>query len=244
MKILILGLDEGFNRSSSGYTDTIILASFSSLKKKLVLLSIPRDLWVQAPNQNGSRIGSVYKIAEAQELGKGPSSITTIVSKSFQISIHYYVLVRMQGFISIINSLGGVDITLLQSTAGYPTGITHLDGQAALAFVRDRAETDDFARMNQAQILIKGIVIRAFKFQVWSKLPQVLRVLKESMKSNIPFWMWPQIALMILYARLNGMESYTITRNMVIPKITPQGEQVIEPDWNKVKALTNTIFEK
>jgi len=244
MKILILGLDEGFNRSSSGYTDTIILTSISSLKSNLVLLSIPRDLWVQTSDQEGNRIGSVYKIAEANELGKGLDSITTIVSKSFQIPIHYHVLVRMQGFIRIIDSLGGVDITLLQPTAGYPIGITHLDGRAALAFARDRAETDDFARMHQAQILVEGIITSAFKFQVWSKLPQVLRTVKESIESNIPFWVWPQTAFMILYAHLSGIEGFTITRDMVIPKITPQGEQVIEPDWNKIRALTLKIFDK
>lgn len=244
MKILVLGLDEGFNRSSSGYTDTIILTSISSIHSKLVLLSIPRDLWVQTPEKEGIRIGSVYKIVEANKSGNGPTTITAIVNKSFQVPVHYHVLVRMQGFMNIIDALGGVDITLARPMAKYPIGNVHLDGQAALAFVRDRAETDDFARIHQAQILIEGIITRAFKLQVWSKLPEVLRVLKESIESNIPFWMWPQIAFMILYARLSGIEGYTITRDMVIPKITPQGEQVIEPDWNKIRTLTLKIFDK
>lgn len=244
MKILVLGLDEGFNRSSSGYTDTIILTSTPSIHSKFVLLSIPRDLWVQTPEKEGIRIGSVYKIVEAAKSGNGPIIVTAIVNKSFQVPVHYYVLVRMQGFMNIIDALGGVDITLARPLAKHPIGIMHLDGRAALAFVRDRTETDDFARMYQAQILIEGIITRALKLQVWSKLSEVLRVLKESIESNIPFWMWPQITFMILHAHRSGIEGYTITRDMVTPKITPQGEQVIEPDWNKIKTLTLKIFNQ
>ena len=179
MKLLILGLDEGFNRSSSGYTDTIILASISSINGKLVLLSIPRDLWIQTPDKEGIRIGSVYK-------DTGPTTITAIINKSFQVSVQYYILVRMQGFMNIIDALGGVDITLVQPTAKHPIGNVHLDGRTALAFARDRDKSDDFARMYQAQILIEGIIKRAFKFQVWGKLSLALRTLKESVESNIP----------------------------------------------------------
>ena len=71
----------------------------------------------------------------------------------------------MQDFISLIDSLGGVEISLSKSIAGYPVGVTHLDGQAALAFARDRAKTDDFARMFQAQILIKAIIAKVFKYK-------------------------------------------------------------------------------
>jgi LCP family protein required for cell wall assembly len=241
---LILGLDEGFNRSSSGYTDTIILTSISSINSKLVLLSIPRDLWVQTPEKEGIRIGSVYKIVEANKSGNGPTTIAAIVNKSFQVPVHYHVLVRMQGFMNIIDALGGVDITLVQPMAKYPIGNVHLDGQAALAFVRDRDEIDDFARMHQAHILIERIIIKAFKFQVWGKLPHALYTLKKSMESNIPLWIWLQLSLMVLYARLNGIESHTITRDMVTPKITPEGEQVLEPDWDRIRAFTHMIFEK
>jgi polyisoprenyl-teichoic acid--peptidoglycan teichoic acid transferase len=244
MRFLILGLDEGFNRRKPGYTDTIILASMYSPKRKLVMMSIPRDLWIPTSGREESRIGVVYTAAETKVTGKGLSAITAVVSKNFQIPVHYYVLVKMQGFMSIVDSLGGVDIVLLRPTAGYPMGVTHLDGRAALAFARDRAETDDFARMIQAQILIKGIIAQAFKVETWSKLLHVSKVLREATESNIPFWEWPRFAYVILHSYFNGIESYTITRDMVDPKITSQGEQVIEPDWDKIRALTLKIFDK
>ncbi len=244
MRFLILGLDERPGRSKPGYTDTIILVSVSSLKRNLITMSIPRDLWIQTSNREGSRIGAVYTAIETKETGKGANAITALISKSFQIPVYYYVLADMQGFIKIIDSLSGVDIVLSRPIAGYLMGITHLDGRAALAFVRDRNEIDDFSRMLQAQILINGIISKFFEVKTWSKLPQVLNTLRGATKSNVPFWKWPQFAFTIPYSYFKGIESYTITRDMVSPTITSQGEYIMKPDWDKIRVLTRRVFDK
>lgn len=244
MRFLILGLDEGLGRNKVGNTDTIILVSISSLNRNMVMMSIPRDLWIPISDQEENHIGVVYTIAEIKETGKGPDAVTALVNKSFQIPVHYYILVKMQGFISIVDSLGGVDIMLSQPMAGYPVGITHLDGQAALAFARDRSKTDDFSRMLQAQILIKAIINQIFKVKTWGKLPQILNAVRGAIEGNIPFSEWPRFAFMIMRSYLNGMDGYTITRDMVSPTTNSRGEQVIEPDWSKIRTLTLTIFDK
>lgn len=244
MRFLILGLDEGFNRSGIGYTDTIILVSISSLKRKIVLFSIPRDLWISVSDREENRIGAVYAIAETKELGEGASTVTALVDKIFQVPVHYYILVKMQGFINIVDSLGGVDITLSQPMVGYPVGITHLNGQAALAFARDRAKTDDFVRMLQSHILIKGIISQFFKVTNFRKLLQILGVLKREIKSNIPPLEWIRLTFTLIFAHPNEIESYTITREEVSPTITTLGEKVINPDWNKIRRLTQKIFGK
>ena len=170
--------------------------------------------------------------------------MTSAVSKSFQIPVHYYILVKMDGFITLVDSVGGLDLLLHQPVAHYPVGVTHLGGRAALAFARDRAETDDFARMYQAHLLIKAMLAQVFKVKVWGKLPRALKVLKAVAESNIPFWQWPYFVFMILRSYMDGTEGYTITRDMVHPKITPQGEQAIEPKWDKILALTHAIFDE
>ena len=244
MKFLILGLDEGFKRSGIGYTDTIILVSISLLKRKFVLLSIPRDLWIQVSDREENHIGAVYAIAETKATGKGASTVTALVNKVFRIPVHYFILVRMQDFIKIIDSLGGVNITLSQPMAGYPAGISNLNGHPALAFARDRANTDDFTRMFQSHVLIKGIISKIFKINTWSNLLHIFRGLKRSIESNIPFFVWVRLAFMIMFSYSNGIESYVITRKMVSPTITEQGEKVIKPDWDKIRKLTQKIFDK
>jgi LCP family protein required for cell wall assembly len=244
MRFLLLGVDEGFKRSRPGYADTIILASISARMHSAVMMSIPRDLWIPISDGEENRIAVAYTIAETNRAGKGADTLTALVSKTFQIPVHYYALVRMQGFIDIVDSLGGVDVVLAEPVARCPAGLSHLDGKAALAFARDREETDDFARMFQAQILIRAILARTSTAKVWSKLPRAINVLRRAVQSNIPFWGWLSFAPLILWVYSGGIENYAITRDMVYPRITPQGEQVIAPDWDKIRALTGTIFGK
>ena len=97
--------------------------------------------------------------------------------------------------------------------------------------------------MVQAQILIKAIIAQILKIQIWTKLPQAIYVLIKETESNIQFWKLPQLAFMILHAYMSRIESYTITRDMVYPRITPQGEQVIEPDWDKIRTLTQKMLD-
>lgn len=242
MMFLILGLDERLGRINPGYADTIILVSVSPSKRGITTMSIPRDMYISISDQEKNHIGNVYTTAEIKEPGKGAISTIYIVSKFFQVPVHYYILLNMQGFINIVDSFSGVDIILLQPTAGYPTGVTHLDGQSALAFVRHRAETDDFARMLQAQILIKGLIKKILRIQTWNKILQIIPVAIKAIKSNIPFWEWPKFAFIVLLSKKNGIKSYTITRDLVSPTITSQGEPVIEPHWDKIIALTHRLF--
>ena len=94
MKLLILGLDEGFKRNGIGYTDTIILVSISPQKNNNVMLSIPRDLWISISEKEENRLGAVYRIIEMKHAGKGASTVTALVNKLFQVQVYYYVLVK------------------------------------------------------------------------------------------------------------------------------------------------------
>ena len=244
MRFLILGVDEGFGRSKPGYTDTIILVSITSPRRKPIMMSIPRDLWISIAGQEENRICVLYTIAETKENGRGPYAVTAAVSKSFQIPVHHYVLIKMQGLIDLVDSLGGVDVAFSQPLGRYPIRFTHLDGRAALAFVRDRDETDDFARMGQAQLLINAMLERVFTFKTWIKLPRTLNTLKKVVETNISIWKWPWLTFLMLISCINGLEGHTITRAMVYPRITPQGEQVIEPNWKKIRSLTDLLLSK
>src|SRR5574340_377889 len=158
MRFLILGVDEGFKRIGPGNTDTIILAATARPEQNLVLMSIPRDLWIATSAWEGKPLAIIYTIGENEKTGHGPDAVAAVISKGFQFKVNFYLLFKMQGFIEIIDSLGGVDIVLSESVSSNSVGAKHFDGQAALAFTRDRSETDDFARMLQAQVMIKAII--------------------------------------------------------------------------------------
>ena len=148
----------------------------------------------------------------------------------------------MQGLVSAVDALSGLDIQLAEAMGGLPAGKHHLDGLSALAFVRDRSSSDDFNRMTRAQILIIAAVGKALQPTHWSALPQLAFSLLEVVDTNIPFWQWPRLLFALLRSVLFGVESQTITRDMVTPFQTSAGAQVLAPDWEAIRPLLKEMF--
>lgn len=129
-----LGEDVGGQR-----TDTIIVMRVEPKTNQILLLSIPRDLWVPL-NGTGpeDRINSAFSEGGAQEL------INT-VRAALDIDINHYVEVDFSGFRSLVDTIGGVpmyfDRPMLDEYSGLnvtAAGCVVLDGQQALAFARSR----------------------------------------------------------------------------------------------------------
>ncbi|HLE92147.1 MAG TPA: LCP family protein, partial [Anaerolineales bacterium] len=161
--ILLLGTDDSPERGTVGRTDTIILTTVVPLKPYVGMLSIPRDLWVSIPGVGEQRINTAYFFAEANEPGSGPQATMQTIRDNFGVPVRYYAVIHMLGLVSVVDSLGGVDIQLETAMGGLPAGGHHLDGSQALAFIRDRNSSDDFGRMRRAQILLSAAFGRVLK---------------------------------------------------------------------------------
>ncbi|HEY3311197.1 MAG TPA: LCP family protein [Anaerolineales bacterium] len=239
---LVLGIDGGLGRGELGRTDTIILGTVSTLRPYVGLLSIPRDLWVPIEDVGENRINTAYFYAEAAVPGSGPQAVANVVQQNFKVPVHYYVILRMDGLLDFINAMGGVDINLPAQMSGFPAGSQHLDGTKALAFARSRAGSDDFARMKQAQLLIKAVMRRVLQPEVWPRLPEIYQATKAVIITNIPFWQWPRLGVSLLRLGQDNLDTRTITREMVHPFTTNQGAQVLAPDWEAIWKVTREMF--
>lgn len=110
--ILILGSDKRNGGSiPSGLTDTILVASIGNVDKDVVLISLPRDLWVKWKGTDGmerySKINAIYA-----STGGGSDSLTSAVEEVLGMPIHYYALVTFDLFEEVVDTLGGVDVTV------------------------------------------------------------------------------------------------------------------------------------
>jgi len=240
--ILLLGTDDSPERGSVGRTDTIILATIVPLKPYVGMLSIPRDLWVNVPGVGEQRINTAYFFAESNVPGSGAGAALQTIRENFGIPVHYYVVIHMLGLREIVDALGGVEISLGSPVGGFPAGTYHLNGEEALRFVRERSNSDDFSRMLRAQILLSAMFKKAIGPSSWTLFPQFVISLTEVIETNIPVWQWPRLLFALLRAFLFGIDSQTITREMVIPFQTSQGAQVLAPDWNAINPLLRRMF--
>ncbi len=242
--ILLLGTDDSPERGAVGRTDTIILTTIVPLRPYVGMLSIPRDLWVTIPDVGEQRINTAYFFAEANQPGSGARATMQTIRDNFGVPVHYYAVIHMYGLSSAVDALGGVDIYLDESTGGLPAGTHHLNGLDALAFARERGSSDDFSRMRRSQILISAAFTKALRPSNWRTLPQFIFSLLQVIDTNIPLWQLPRLLFALLRAVLFGVNSQTITRDMVTPFQTAAGAQVLAPNWEAIHPLLNNMFGK
>ena len=240
--ILLLGTDDSPERGSLGRTDTIILATVVPTVPYVGMLSIPRDLWVNVPNVGEQRINTAYFFAEANQAGTGSRAAMQTIRDNFGIPVSYYAVIHMFGLVAAVDALGGVDIHLDSATGGFSAGTYHLDGVNALAFVRERSSSDDFSRMQRTQILIAACAGKALQPANWRTLPNFVFALAQTIDTNIPLWQLPRLLFALVRTPVFGIDSQTITRDMVYPFETSGGAQVLAPNWDAINPLLLKMF--
>lgn len=191
VNFLILGSDtrEGLTEEEQGRkgspedvggerSDTLILAHFDPRRDQAVLLHFPRDLRVEIPGHGLDKINAAFTFG-------GPDLTVRTVKAFSGIPIHHYVKVDFNGFRSIVEALGGVEICVdrpmhdeLAELDLPHAGCYTMDGDTALAFVRARnVEGDvipDFARIARQQQFIRAVMNEVFSVGSLPKLPSLI----------------------------------------------------------------------
>jgi LCP family protein required for cell wall assembly len=196
---LVVGYDrrtKGVDASTDSRSDTIMLLRADPDKKVISMLSFPRDLVVEHPGcrETGPFTG---RINEAYTYCGFKGTLET-VKKLTGIPINYVITVNFDGFIRIVDKLGGVyqDIDhryLNDNSSGGPTyatidlhaGYQQLSGKQALDFVRFRHTDSDIYRVVRQQEFVK-----AFKQQVsanfsLTKIPGIVKAITENVEVGV-----------------------------------------------------------
>ena len=240
--LLILGTDYLPPRDILSRTDTNIVVTVIPLKPYVGILSIPRDLWVVIPGIGENRINTAYFYGEMDQKGSGPEKSIETIRSNFGLTLQYYLVIKMAGFINVIDALGGVVVNLTDPMGGLTAGKHHLDGKEALAFARERYSADDFSRMKQGQILLKALLMKLLSPGGWIRIPAVFVETNKIIDTNVPFWMLPRLGLALIRVGPDGIDNRVITREMVNPFTTSEGAQVLAPNWGKINPVLMEMF--
>lgn len=185
--ILLLGADtrEG---EDFGRTDTIILLCADTTKNQIALLSIPRDTWVEIPHHGWDKIN-------ASTFYGGADLCVETVSNLLDVSIDDYILVDYEGFVNIIDALGGVTIDVKdrmyhEDEEAYiidlDPGLQVLEGEEALQFVRYRSYAmGDIARTQNQQDFLIALSNELVNTGTVFKIPKLLPSLSDAMTTTL-----------------------------------------------------------
>ncbi len=111
INILLIG-EENYYHEFRGRSDAMMVASLDKDGGDLKLVSFMRDMYVEIPGYSDNKLNAAYAI------GGAPLLMQTL-EKNFGVKCDGYVLIQYDGFETIIDSLGGLDISLTQEEAEY-----------------------------------------------------------------------------------------------------------------------------
>jgi LCP family protein required for cell wall assembly len=248
VSIMIFGSDWRPGRGSR--TDVILLLILNPATGGASLVSFPRDLYVFIPGVGQERINT------AQAYGDFP-----LTQQTFQINFGFtpdhYIMTYFDAFISIVDSLGGINVEasrnltdtckLPQAVEGYCSvgpGTVWMNGETALWYVRSRYSTNDFDRTRRAQEVIIAIFKKLMSLDAITRAPDLYRQFRNSVDTDIDLDTAVSLARIApgLISNPEKIRRYSVGPDQVWPYVTERGAQVLIPNTEAIQAILNEAF--
>jgi LCP family protein required for cell wall assembly len=180
--IALFGID--CEKGDKGRSDTIMILSIDKSQNKLKLTSIMRDSFVTISGHGKDKINHAYAFG-------GPQLAIKTLNENFKLNITKYVAVNFAELTTVIDKLGGVEITISDAEAAEIPGLEHggtynLTGAQALAYSRIRhLDGGDYERTHRQRILMEKLYSLLISRRV-SQYGAIAGELLSAMKTNLP----------------------------------------------------------
>jgi LCP family protein required for cell wall assembly len=205
------------------------------------LVSFPRDLYVYLPGWSMSRINAAWEYG-------GFELLSETLDYNFGFRPDHYLLTNFDGFIMIVDRLGGVDVnvgvTLSDARTGYPdgytiqAGINYMDGETALWYVRSRGTSDDFDRLRRAQEVLVAAGQKLLSLQGLAHIPELYQDYQETVFTDLDLDSLLTLAPLLQAVDSNRVDRYAIAPPLVTPWIEPDsGAYYLLPDPSAIRAM-------
>ena len=185
-------------QAGAGDHSDVIMLVHTQPGGKTVILSFPRDLWVNIPGLGKGKINSAFTGGVA---GGGPLRVAQTVSRITGLKISHFLAVDLGGFQGVVDSIGGIDMCLPPTEAGPDGWITdintqlhlrpgcqHLNGQEVLSYVRSRHlpcdVNGDFNRISRQQAFLRAIINRMLQPSELLKIPSFIKPVLSNLKRD------------------------------------------------------------
>ncbi len=242
VRILVLGSDA---RPSGGFrTDIIMLVTINPKQGTATVLSLPRDLWVDLPGWGANRVNTAMVYG-------GFSLMASTLESNLGVRPTNYIMTTFNGFTQIIDSLGGVDVTASKvltdkcsfTASGYCTvkaGVTHMNGQYALWYVRSRYSTSDFDRERRSQEVLQALFSKLMNVNAITRIPEMYDIYRKNVETNLSLSDIVGLAPVAssLIADPSKIRRYTVGPGQVSDWVVPgSGAMVLLPNYALIRPI-------
>jgi LCP family protein required for cell wall assembly len=269
LNILLLGGDAGVGRRGVR-TDTIIVASIDPNDGHTVLVSVPRniaevplpeDLDIWNCDCFPPIINELWDYADRNPdrfPGVGPpgaEALKLAIGELVGLEIHHFMLVNLDGFVDIIDALGGIDIVVPERVydPAYPhedgstevidiqPGEYHMDGHLALAYARSRRASDDYSRMGRQRCVVQAVIDQADVGSILRNFPTLADAAKRSLSTDIPLDSLPDLVELLPLVDPDEMLSIRLTPPRFTGPRNSAGYNT--PDLEEIRYVVSTALD-
>ena len=195
-RVVLLGSDARAEEASR--SDTIVVAKAGG-----GMLAVPRDTLVEIPGVGEDKINAAFAYG-------GPDLTVETLEGLTGLPIDSHVVVHFDGVEDIVDSLGGITITVEEPIefwidgrpVSIPVGTQTLNGTEALAYVRYRGgPTADIGRIGRQQQFLQQLAREATSLEKLPRLPATARAVWRNVETDMnPL----EAGLFALRMRLSG----------------------------------------
>lgn len=258
---LFMGTDQhGKNNAKSGgldggQADLLLIVAINPHKERIDFIPINRNTMtdVDVYDEDGNAFATTKaQIAVQHGVGDGRQEsceyqVKAISRYLYQLPVHGYVAMTMDGIIPLSNAVGGVDVVVPEDAVtpsfNYKKGQEiHLEGKTAYNFVRDRDQELGGAdrRLGRQKVFLKalfGKTISAIRTKP-STMYSIYEAITEYTTTDIPLNIMFYVASECVSYRFDESSFHTIEGETVEGEISDE----FYPDRQKLKELMIEIF--
>ena len=257
--VILAGVDRT-EKDWNGNSDSVMLVSLNNDKKRVSIISLMRDTYVEIPGHEYNKLNASYAY------GGGPLLCDT-VEENYRIEVERYAAVDFENLADVINALGGVELEwtaseievangyikdMCERVLGIPyedhailaePGMLLSDGVQAVAYARNRfVGNSDYTRTQRQRYVIQQMVARIRELNS-SQLVKFVRVVLPLITHNIPeneIWSLVSDAPAILgYEFIQDRVPY----DGMYETIDVDGQGMLVPDWQiTIPQMHQTIY--
>jgi LCP family protein required for cell wall assembly len=273
LNILLIGTDQR-PREGTYNTDTLIVVSIDPVSKQVAMFSLPRDtVDVPVPPGPAQRaFGAVYSkkinawftsVRNREDLfpgtdrTRGYNGLKAIIGNLYDLDIRYFVEVNFEGFVKVVDALGGVTINVQIPVVDdrypgeggrleriyIPSGIQHMDGAQALRYARSRHTSTDFDRGQRQQRVLLSLREQADPQELIPHLPELVAALKQAVRTDIPIDQLDELLGLASEIDTKDIRSFVFAPPFYQQEFqsSPRG-YIIVPYVDKIRAAVRNAF--
>jgi len=256
---LILGTDRR-QGEGSWRTDVVMVVGLDREAGRAAVFSIPRDLYVNIPNYGMGRINQADFLGERNPSlhGSGPQLVSTILSQTLGIETQHWIRFQMDGFVDIVDAIGGVNVYLdcpfaepifnLTTNAWdyftLPAGDNWMDGDTAYWFVRLRLNSSDIARAERQRQFLWALRDQMLNTNTITRFPELWGAFSDSFSTDLSLLELIDLTRIGLSYGTENVRSGGLTLADLRGFTTEQGAAVLGiGDPGRVRAVVNGVWD-